>query len=193
MEERLFCLSKVTTSHPNSENMNESLEYLQKNFGLVVLDHDATTLPLARFLADLMNSVRRTAFKMKLGDVYINIPPCYLLLRYLSEVLCITIVLPSTRSRIRVFRPSTHSRMHVALLHIHLSFEQISTFSPLTCSLAPTTSLQPVERQPRLTATSSRSSVECAIFRDTKRPNQKRSYPSCITREVERRCLQEAW
>lgn len=180
---------------PHNEKVAQTLHILQKTYGLVVQDEAAT---LAALIAGALNRAPVTKFGISLGvndktedksEVF-YLPPTRLLLRRLAEVLKITIYIPSTRSHTQVYQ-STQSteqpRFCIGILHVGNSFEEISTYAPLTCSNWPSgaSPQNPPQVAPRL-------SPDLAQLRTAKRPNQKSGFPN-VKMEIAMPALLKEW
>jgi hypothetical protein len=211
LQERLVNVRNCYESFPHNESIGATVDSLL-HYGLVFQDDATSTTSLAGFLAKMLNHDHHADFKLKWGAYAIDIYTCDLILRCLSEMLCITVFVISTRSRIRIFAPSKRSRLHIGLLHAQNSYEETSLFYPLVCSAtAPThplvTSLpaqrhaplplyQPSETLqdgPQLAVAPAGPMYPLASYRDTRRERQDRSLPKEIEINVAIQRLREVW
>ncbi|GJJ74087.1 hypothetical protein EMPS_06445 [Entomortierella parvispora] len=181
---------------PRNEKLNQTLQALQDTYGLIVQDEPvAQNGPesLAALIVSLLNRAPAPKFRIWMkckahcdgasnceGESIckgFDLPPTRLLLRRLSEILNITIVIPSTRSHTQVYRPTTGQPSRcVGILHIGNSYEQVSTYAPLTCSnLLTGPPRTPSQNPPQ--GPHNELGNELARFRPGKKRNQKPGYP----------------
>jgi hypothetical protein len=175
---------------PRNEKVAQTLSVFQKSFGLVVQDQPES---LAALIASALNGALKTNFSISIAiedkaesnieTGVFSLPPTRLLLRRLAEVLRVTIVVPSTRSSTKVYKPQEEPSLWIGILHIGNSFEEVSTYAPLICSNYPIRPPVTLPRRPE-------SSFAIAKFRETKRPSQKCKYP-LIKMPVAMKALQD--
>ena len=201
-------LQSMSAYKPRNENLKETLDTLLQH-GLVIEDEVMSAASLAGLMVAMLNRDRETYFKLNWETNTVNIPSsCSLLIRFLSEKLGVTVVMLSTRSRTRVFAPSTTSRLHIGLLHVQNSYDEISLFSPLVCS-ATTPTLPPVASLAhrlavvpphQLSETPQEGdgpafppTIPHAVYRETRRERQPRSLPSIVDVEISIQTLRGVW
>lgn len=121
---------------PRNQNVRKTLDILQKNYGLVV---DNAPGSLSHLVACIMNRTLHSSFSIEFAGISSVLPPSRLLLRRIAQVVGVRIVVASTRAKTLVFEPSTEPKSLVVIVHLADSFQSISSYGALSCSMtAPT-------------------------------------------------------
>ncbi|KAG0037750.1 hypothetical protein BGZ83_003317, partial [Gryganskiella cystojenkinii] len=180
LQDRLFKVHiDADDALAKNQNIDATLKTLQQ-YGLIVSPPSVSSL--ASLVADAMNRIHPTTFKIKVQNLELQVPPSFILLRRLSASLDAIIIVPSTRAATRIFRPPGRPVSCIGLLHVGNSFEQVSSYSPLI--LSETKPSRPRLSLPLLppvtlegTASVKAASVNLAVFRESARPNSSRVLP----------------
>jgi len=180
LQDRLFNVHMdADNALVKNQNVDVTLKILQQ-YGLIIASPADSSL--ASLVADAMNRICPTAFKIKVQDFEVEVQPSLLLLRRLSASLGAMIIVPSTRAATRVIRPPGRPVSCIGLLHVGSSFEQVSSYSPLV--LSETNPSRPLLSPPLLPPMTlegvmsvKATSVDLAVFRETVRPNSSRELP----------------
>ncbi|KAG0045319.1 hypothetical protein BGZ83_009454, partial [Gryganskiella cystojenkinii] len=159
---------------PHNQNINITTKAIL-DYGLVTRDitvvHSDTTL--SGMIAAVMNRNQTANFRIKVNDKDILLPPSRLLLRRIAVALNVSIIMPSTRAKTLVFR-SEDPLCFVGLLHVGNSFEEVSTYTPLTLSKTPPIRPQSHSLQLRLAAPEVEA-VQLAVYRNSARAQKQHS------------------
>jgi len=134
---------------PCNENVDQTLQVLQEVYDIVVQD-GINHASLAVMITDVSNGAVATDFTIKACEDTSHLPPTRLLLRRLAILLKVAIIVLSTRSATQMYYPTRASHLHVGILHLANSYEQVVMYSPLTCSsLSPRlTRMLPLKQNP---------------------------------------------
>ncbi|GJJ78521.1 hypothetical protein EMPS_10880 [Entomortierella parvispora] len=187
LERQLMRVCDEPEPLPRNEKIGGTLKVLQDAYGLVVDDGAES---LAGIIAGVLNKVLTTNFRISIGHMedtnseFLDLPPTRLLLRRLAELLNVAIVIPSTRLHTQVYKPTGPPCLYVGILHVGNSFEQVSTYSPLSCSLVSQSLPRPLLRNPPQDQPLDLCRPGLAEFRSFKKKNQSRDFPKKIKMDV---------
>ncbi|GJJ73129.1 hypothetical protein EMPS_05487 [Entomortierella parvispora] len=184
---RLEKVSEEPSTLPRNENIDLTLQVLQKVYGIIVQGNDGP-ISLASTISKVLNGSVESKFSITVGEQSFRLPTTKLLLSRLSYLLETTIVILSTRCATQVYRPAGLSRLHIGILHAANSYEGIVTYVPLPCSTIPPSPPRPSSM------IQSPLPTDLAIFRDSKKSSESRGYPATVDMQValpelRRQCL----